>query len=234
MIRLNNEHINRLYDFTREHYVYWYDLQTELVDHLASGIERRSEQYPELNFEKLLEMEFAGFGVHGFEDIIAKRRKALTYEYSSIILARIRNHFQWPLVLKSLVLVAIMYSVFTYWKDEGALIASGIIAALLTIAGFIRLSIKKSKRAFYRDRKWLLEDIILTAGGLSVIFVIPLQLTSYIAEDILEFLGNPGFRFVFSCLAVLYLRLLQIVFWVLPRQMNSILSERYKTLKLPE
>jgi len=39
MKKLNVYQIEKLYDFTKKHYVDYYDLQTELVDHLANAIE---------------------------------------------------------------------------------------------------------------------------------------------------------------------------------------------------
>ena len=38
-MKLTPQQIEQLYQFTRQHYVEWYDLQTELVDHLANSIE---------------------------------------------------------------------------------------------------------------------------------------------------------------------------------------------------
>ncbi len=38
MFKLSENQIQQLYKFTEQHYVEWYDVQTELVDHLANGI----------------------------------------------------------------------------------------------------------------------------------------------------------------------------------------------------
>ena len=38
-MKLTETQIENLYKFTRQHYVYHYDVQTELVDHLANDIE---------------------------------------------------------------------------------------------------------------------------------------------------------------------------------------------------
>ncbi len=43
---VNEKQIERLFQFTREHYVKHYDLQSELVDHLANAIEQRWEETP--------------------------------------------------------------------------------------------------------------------------------------------------------------------------------------------
>lgn len=38
-MELTTKNIEQLYKFTKDHFVDWYDLQTELVDHLANDIE---------------------------------------------------------------------------------------------------------------------------------------------------------------------------------------------------
>ena len=58
MKNLSAEQIERLYVFTRQHYVEYYDVQTELVDHLASAIEKHWQEDPDQDFETLLQKEF--------------------------------------------------------------------------------------------------------------------------------------------------------------------------------
>jgi hypothetical protein len=52
--------------------VEWYDLQTELVDHLANAIEQQWQENPKILFEDALQMEFKKFGVFGFMDVVEK------------------------------------------------------------------------------------------------------------------------------------------------------------------
>ena len=40
-MKLTNQQIEQLFTFTRQHYVEYYDLQSELVDHLANAIEEQ-------------------------------------------------------------------------------------------------------------------------------------------------------------------------------------------------
>ena len=67
-MKINIEQTNRLYEFTRQHYVEYYDLQTELVDHLANSIETQWQENPKIDFEDALKVEFKKFGVFGFSD----------------------------------------------------------------------------------------------------------------------------------------------------------------------
>ena len=55
-MKLNKEHISQLYKFTRQHYVEYYDVQTELVDHLANDIEQIWEEQPQLSFQQAREL----------------------------------------------------------------------------------------------------------------------------------------------------------------------------------
>ena len=45
-MELTEEQIHELYKFTKKHYVEHYDVQTELVDHLANDIEQVWVEYP--------------------------------------------------------------------------------------------------------------------------------------------------------------------------------------------
>lgn len=57
-MKLSGEQIQELYKFTRKHFVIHYDLQTELVDHLANGIEEQWREYPERSFKDARLREF--------------------------------------------------------------------------------------------------------------------------------------------------------------------------------
>lgn len=74
---LTDIEINLLFEFCQKHCVPYYDLQVELVDHLASGIEKQWMETPEISFEQALNDEFGKFGVLGFSKLKKQREKAL-------------------------------------------------------------------------------------------------------------------------------------------------------------
>ena len=84
-MKISSEQIQNLYKFTQKHYVEYFDLQTELVDHLANGIETQWQQNPHISFEDALEKEFKKFGVFGFMEVVEERQKALGKKYLGII-----------------------------------------------------------------------------------------------------------------------------------------------------
>ncbi len=81
-MKLSTEQVERLYAFTRQHYVEYYDLQTELVDHLANAIEEQWLENPKLSFDAALQIEFKKFGVFGFMEVVEKRKVALNKKYN--------------------------------------------------------------------------------------------------------------------------------------------------------
>ena len=83
-MKLTPEQIDSLYQFTRQHYVEWHDLQTELVDHLANAIEQQWQENPKISFEDALQIEFKKFGIFGFMDVVEKRQAALNKRYNKI------------------------------------------------------------------------------------------------------------------------------------------------------
>ncbi|WP_440120244.1 hypothetical protein [Tenacibaculum sp. Ill] len=84
-MKLTDQHIEQLYRFTRQHFVEHYDVQTELVDHLANDIEQIWEENPTLTFEQARENSFKKFGMFGFMTVVEKKQKQLGKKYRKII-----------------------------------------------------------------------------------------------------------------------------------------------------
>lgn len=77
--------IDQLYLFTRQHYVEYYDLQTELVDHLAHAIEAQMKESPTLTFDEALNLEFQKFGIFGYMDVVENRQAVLNKKYNGLV-----------------------------------------------------------------------------------------------------------------------------------------------------
>lgn len=55
-----------LFSFCRKHFIPYYDLQIELVAHLAHAIEHLMGEQPQLEFEETLAAVYREFGATGF------------------------------------------------------------------------------------------------------------------------------------------------------------------------
>ena len=99
MATLTDSQIEHIYSFTKMHYVEWYDVQTELVDHLANGIENEWKINPNISFNQALNNEFKKFGVFGFSDLIEKKTNALNKQYRKQVFKCFKAYFKFPKII---------------------------------------------------------------------------------------------------------------------------------------
>lgn len=75
-MKLTDEQTRELYEFTLRKRVRYYDVQIEIVDHLASAIEDRLDREPTLPFHEALRLEYKKYGILGFSKIVTEKIKA--------------------------------------------------------------------------------------------------------------------------------------------------------------
>jgi hypothetical protein len=63
--------------------VEWYDLQSELVDHLANAIETQWQENPKLSFNEALNKEFRS-SAFCFMDVVENVVTVLSKKYNSL------------------------------------------------------------------------------------------------------------------------------------------------------
>jgi hypothetical protein len=114
-MKLTKNQIDELYKFTRKHYVYHYDVQSELVDHLANDIEKIWEQTPNLSFEDAKNNSFKKFGIFGFMDVIEAKQKQMNKRYKHIMWRFFKEWFTLPKVTTTIVL---FLSIFFFLKIQ--------------------------------------------------------------------------------------------------------------------
>lgn len=108
---LSKEQIQQLFLFTEKKFVRWYDLQVELVDHLAEKIEAQMEQDPTLSFERALGNIYAGFGIFGFAQIVREKEEALRKANNKMLWKDIGRQFTWPNLVRSLAIISLIFTI---------------------------------------------------------------------------------------------------------------------------
>lgn len=109
--KITPEETEELFRFCHKHYVYHYDLQIELVDHLASAIEEQWENNPDLAFDTALRSSFGKFGITGFSKIKEQKRKELTRNYNRMLWQYFVEFYRWPKMLMTLALSMVLFTV---------------------------------------------------------------------------------------------------------------------------
>jgi hypothetical protein len=179
-MKLTQEQIDYLYEFTRQHYVEYYDLQTELVDHLANSIEEQWLENPKLSFETALNVEFKKFGIFGFMDVVGQRRLALKKKYNNLIWKHLKEFFTIPKIIVTLIMVLILdYLIQSY----GIVLPLFLILIAFLFMGITYMFIKNKIQFKKTGKKWLFKDIVFGYSSFTSIFCIQLQFISRIDES---------------------------------------------------
>jgi hypothetical protein len=93
---LTKEQIDYLFEFCETKGVRYYDVQVELVDHLANGIEKELAEHPGSSSEKALDVVFASFGYRKFAPLVAEKRKAAKIYRRRLWWSIFRKQLIWP------------------------------------------------------------------------------------------------------------------------------------------
>jgi len=156
-MKLSAEQIEQLFDFTRQHFVEHYDVQVELVDHLANAIEAQWTENPEISFEEALDKEYNNFGVFGFSGLVEQKQVALQNHYWEIIKKEFINFFTVPRIVLS---GAFFYGLFLVFSDPDTVHNDTLfgleILLMVAAALFWYLQYRTSRK---KHKKWLINSV---------------------------------------------------------------------------
>lgn len=107
---ITTEETEKLFTFCRQHYVYHYDLQVELVDHLGSSIEQQWKDNPEISFNTALLNTFKKFGISGFSKIKVQKQKELARKYNRLLWKYFLEFYRWPKMLMTLAGTMVLFT----------------------------------------------------------------------------------------------------------------------------
>ena len=113
MKQLTTQQIDALFAFTKKHLVEHYDVQVELVDHLANAIEAQWAENSTISFEDALQKEYKNFGVFGFSGLVDQKKAALQNHYWKLIKKEFVSFFSIPKIVLSVVLFYIVFQLYS-------------------------------------------------------------------------------------------------------------------------
>ena len=228
-MKLTEIEIERLYKFTREHFVYHYDVQTELVDHLANDIEQIWVTQPHLKFEKARDISFKKFGVFGFMDVVEKKQKAMNKHYWKILLRFAKEWFTFPKIVTTALIFMLFFTILQSVFAEEIIISSIFI---LFIVDFYYLYKNRKKKKQKKEKTFLLEAMIgETRNGFSVLVFVNvfnmINLTDASFSTMSIYL-----HLIITVFATLMCIVFYITAFVMPSKAEELLIEKYPEYKM--
>lgn len=230
-MKLTPTQIDQLYTFTKQHYVEYYDLQTELVDHLANAIELEWESNPTLSFETLLNKEFKKFGVFGFMDVVEEKQKAMVKRYNSWVWNHFKAFFELPKIIGTVLLIAALFYFFKFNENNIEIIKILILIQFVVVFfGMVKQKLLSNKKDL-KPKKWLLEKTIYSCGNFGGLLTLPLNIGSIISNNITQatnsfaLLGMSSFLVAFSLF-------FYIILFEIPSKAQDYLEKTYPEYQL--
>jgi hypothetical protein len=231
-MKLTENQIDELYKFTREHYVYFYDVQSELVDHLANDIEEIWVDKPKLSFEDARDTSFKKFGIFGFMDVIDAKQKAMNKRYWKIILRFAKEWFTVPKIVITISVFFIFFMLLQIQYSEYIFLATLLILITLEmrIVYFVRKQHKKKEAK--KEKIFLLESMIGdTKNGFTGFTFINLFNTVNLTGSDFSSL-NMYWVLIISVVLTLLCILFYVSNYIIPQKAEELLQETYPEYKL--
>jgi hypothetical protein len=249
-MKLSQEEIEYLYLFTRKHHVVWYDLQTELVDHLANSIEEQWIKKPDLSFEIALNIVFSNFGRKGFKNVVNERKKALSNKYMKIVWAHLKEYYKLPQIIVTLIATAILnfflmnfeVNRLNYFSE----IFFGYVPLFITYFIVLFKFPKHLKKISYRNNEekfWLFKSVIndMKMIPLGILLFIFLMFQKYQVAKELSKYGEVSFYpistinlFFVSALLVFLVLFSYVIIKIIPSKAEEYLKQNYPEYELSE
>ncbi|MCL7762185.1 hypothetical protein MPF19_02070 [Polaribacter sp. Z014] len=231
-MKLTNTNIDELYKFTKKHYVYYYDVQTELVDHLANDIEEIWVAQPLLTFVEARDASFKKFGVFGFMGIIESRQKVMNKRYVKILWRFFKEWFTLP---KLVITLSIFLSLFFLLKipfSEYILLAVLLILVTIDLIKQQKAKRKHKNKEQQKEKIFLLESMIGdTRQGFSGLAFINLFNFLNIIKMPFHTLENHWLlliSFSLTCVILLF----YVTGFMMPQKAEELLQETYPEYKM--
>lgn len=225
MKKVTKDQIQKIHKFTEARYVEWYDVQIELVDHLANGIENQWQTNSNISFDDALTNEFKKFGIFGFQDLVEEKTKSINKYYRKQVWFCLKEFFVLPKLIITLFVVWVLFNLMHFLKDKDSLMIIFLLGILAVhVFHIVRFKISIKQRKKKTGKKWLFENSIIQLGGLSHFLNIGIWYPSLFNSD--REWTNTSELIVSTCI-ILYLLILFVSVMIIPEKLKGRISKQY-------
>jgi len=226
-MKLRSLQIQQLYKFTRQHYVEHFDVQVELVDHLANDIEQIWIEQPSLSFEQARDISFKKFGVFGFMDVVGVRANALNKKYWKLVWDVFKQFFTIPHIVISAIIFLVLFFGFKIFSAKILFVSVGILGILILFFRLYFLQKERKRRFKETNKKWLLEEYVFNLGGGIAFANLFFQIAIFSPENI-----SNSILIIAAFILTAFILLIYITTFLLPSKIEEILTNQYPEYKL--
>ncbi len=119
---LTHEQVKKLFALCEKYEVYDYDVQIEVVDHIASSIEEKWEKNPNLSFGWALKKSFTNLGWKSFRKLESKLNRQMKRKFTRILWHYIVEYFKLPKILITFAITMCLFLLFQLTNNNKLII----------------------------------------------------------------------------------------------------------------
>jgi len=183
-MQLTQAHIDELFSFVEGKGIKPFDLQIELVDHLATDIEQVQVLTPTLSFEEALQQVYAKFGRWGFDYLLQKAERNAQKRQEELFWKYFSDFFRWPKAFFTAILALVIW----YGYESGWLGSQSCEEWWIAIATIFAVYILYSFYRYYRYKN--LPTIAKPPFWFSSLAQIPTWLHFFLGSSAEKFLAK--------------------------------------------
>lgn len=195
---LTNEQVESLFRFCKKHYIHFYEVQSELVDHFAHAIEEQMAADPAIDFTTALNRTYLAFGEwKGMQKVQQEKVKAIRRQHAAQKRRIFFSYFRWPRLVYTVLLVLCAW-LLANAVPPGVAQVMVPIAILGTMAWEMRYIWAFQHRMYLKKTQLLLFENYLSFGFFLLVILLTNKLVDYVVLSFTEPLGTvnynqPGF-----------------------------------------
>ncbi len=225
---LTDDNIKSLHKWTKVQGVEYYDVQLEIVDHLATSIESQMIENSEQSFQEIFDQEVLNWPQDKIEKLIKEKNHQLYWGWMSKIFRLTTDYFTFPKVIIWIALSAVIYFVIQSFGDFNIVSDTFYKVYLYMFLGHC------FARMFYVDKiPFLSKPSLLTIKSfrntIGFLFLAPYSLIIYINSTSSDFIAEH-LSFVQSAIMALMLLMLHAMIFTMPKLLKVETIQYYKHL----
>jgi hypothetical protein len=223
--KLSPEQIEELHEYCYFRSVIHYDVQVEIVDHLASSIEKVWETKPELPFDEAMYMVGEQFGGDlGFETIKKEKEKALRKKYWHLLWKFAGEYYKFPKIMITLMLTLIIYTAIYFSENDQWIIVSLVVLSFASSLYYRHYYFPK----FIKIKTTKEYSFLLTKISLDGLLSLPMGFAGLIAVIVQQkFHFSTIVGIVFSVFISLYTVLLYGDYFIISKKIREHFEEQF-------
>jgi len=141
------EESEELFNVCESYGVFFYDVQIELVDHLASLIEEQWKNNPALEFQLALENAVSMFGKSNFTEFARQKEKQVNRKYNRLLWNYLVEFYRWPKLLITITFTLGFFILLEFVQNTKVVVLSYSSLVLVSFALYLIFILPKHKIA---------------------------------------------------------------------------------------